>query len=143
MQNLDFNLKKSAYYLFANGFLMIATLSIILTLPLAGFIQFLLTVSVGYVFWVQLMVNGLLVSSKAIVALSFREQLGWQATTRAASFPAYFQGTSYVSRWLIILYIRNALTGEKHLAIVLPDSLEKHAFRHLRMALAVYPCPIN
>lgn len=65
-------------------------------------------------------------------------QQQWRLTTCAGEFSVKHSGELLLWSWLIIIPVRELLSGRAHYLIALPDSLDKEEWRRLRVWLNLH-----
>ena len=80
--------------------------------------------------------HALLLASRAVVALEFRDECECSIVRRDGGHLACrVQGSSYVSTWLVVLHLEEPGRRRPHYVVLAPDSVAPDRLRRLRVRL--------
>ena len=141
MLDQEFKLKPSKYYLVLMISVLLMTMFMIAYLPLSGFLKFglwmILIIYGIHFFWSY----GCLRGSSSVLAVRYRENIGWLIKTPTNNFLANIKGDTTVTAWASILRFRierrSVIPATSFSCVIFKDALDQDEYRKLMILLKI------
>lgn len=135
MQDHEFILRPSRWYLGITCLLAVASIGIVVCLTINVVLKLcLLTVVVAYsmhILWHYVLMQ----SKRAIIAIRRLSEGGWYICTLEQSDSVILQGDSTVTNYVMILRFRSANAFWPRSCVIFPDALKPDLYRRLLVIL--------